>query len=35
MANYENEMREVADWLKHPNELGKAPFKRMRKDVTV
>ena len=27
MANYENEMREVADWLKHPNELGKAPFK--------
>lgn len=26
-ANYENEMREVADWLKHPNELGKAPFK--------
>ena len=26
MANYENEMREVADWLKHPNELGKAPL---------
>ncbi len=27
MANYENEMREVADWLKHPNELGKLLLK--------
>lgn len=27
MANYENEKKEIVDWLKHPNELGKAPSK--------
>ena len=27
MGNYVNEMKEVAEWLSHPNELGKAPSK--------
>lgn len=27
MANYDNEKAEIIEWLKHPNELGKAPHK--------
>lgn len=27
MADFENEKQEIIEWLKHPNELGKAPSK--------